>query len=302
MASPADEQPLIRPDSGVQSYYASLESRLGYRLVLGGTRHFGYYEEGTYWPFPVGKALRAMEDHLFDVLGLEAGAEVLDAGCGVGHVAIHLAQRGLRVQAIDIVHNHVRWAQRNVEAEGLENTITVRKGDYHHLDAFADQTLDGVYTLETFVHATDPEAALAEFFRVLKPGGSAAFYEYDHLDYRTAPKGIQESMEKINKYAAMPSNARFEKGVLERLLEEAGFEDLIVNDLSANVKPMLRLFFILAYLPYLLIQLFGLEAHFINTVTGVEAYRAQRVGHVRYVSISARKPLVRDGIHQRKKK
>ena len=41
--------------------YESFESRIGYRLVLGATRHFRYYEKGTYWPFPVGRALRAME-------------------------------------------------------------------------------------------------------------------------------------------------------------------------------------------------------------------------------------------------
>jgi sterol 24-C-methyltransferase len=47
-----------------------------------------------------------MEDHLFNTLGLEKGAHVLDAGCGVGHVAIHLARRGLQVQGIDVVDRH----------------------------------------------------------------------------------------------------------------------------------------------------------------------------------------------------
>lgn len=36
-------QPLINDNPHLQSYYQSLESRIGYRLVLGGTRHFGYW-------------------------------------------------------------------------------------------------------------------------------------------------------------------------------------------------------------------------------------------------------------------
>lgn len=36
-------QPLINDNPELQSYYQSLESRVGYRLVLGGTRHFGYW-------------------------------------------------------------------------------------------------------------------------------------------------------------------------------------------------------------------------------------------------------------------
>lgn len=78
--------------SSPQSYYDTLESRIGYKLFLGGTRHFGYYDPGTIWPFPLTPALRRMEDYLYTSLDLPEGAKVLDAGCGVGHVARHLAQ------------------------------------------------------------------------------------------------------------------------------------------------------------------------------------------------------------------
>lgn len=39
----AETKPLINENPELQSYYQSLESRIGYRLVLGGTRHFGYW-------------------------------------------------------------------------------------------------------------------------------------------------------------------------------------------------------------------------------------------------------------------
>ena len=292
----SDQQSLIQPNPSLQRYYASLESRLGYWLLLGGTRHFGYYHADTYMPFPIKGALRAMEDHLFNSLQLEPGAEVLDAGCGIGHVAIYLARKGLYVKGIDVVDRHIREAHYNIQAQGLAKSITVQNMDYHNLDGFIDNSIDGVYTMETLVHATDPDKAIREFFRVLKPGGSIALYEYDHIDLNIAPKDLKESMNQINKYASMPSNARFDEGVLRRILEENGFQDVVVEDLSANIMPMVRLFFIIAYIPFLFIRLFGLQAWFVNTVAGAESYRGMRKHLWRYVAVTAKKPS--DKMHQ----
>ena len=73
------------------------------------------------------------------------------------------------------------------------------------------------------------------------------------------------------------------------MMEGAGFEDIEVVDLSQNVAPMLRLFYIGAVIPYLLITFLGLEKYFINAVAAVETYR--NAGFYRYISITRRKPL-----------
>ncbi len=288
--SPEGEALQINSNKSLQDYYKSLESRIGYQLVLGGTRHFGFYKKGKSWPFPIGTALRAMEDHMFDTLNLDKGSLVLDAGCGVGHVAIRMARGGLRVHCIDVVDHHIEKAKRNIKAKKLEDTITVRKMDYHHLNGFADSTFDGAYTMETFVHATDPEQALREFFRILKPGGRLALYEYDHEISENAPSSLGKHFNQVNKYAAMPSNALFEKGVLERMLGNVGFEDVVVEDLSANITPMMRFFFVLGIVPYVFVRLLGLQSHFVNTVAGVEGYLGRK--YWRYVAVSARKPVI----------
>jgi sterol 24-C-methyltransferase len=274
--------------SSVQRYFNSIESRLGYWLVLGGTRHFGYYHANTYWPFPIHKALRAMEDQLLVSLRLDPGASVLDAGCGVGHVAIYLAQKGLRVQCIDIVDHHIDKAQRNIKAQGLQDVVSVRKMDYHHLEGFIDESFDGVYTMETLVHATEPAVALHEFFRVLKPGGSISLNEYEYKNPDTVPTEVRDTRQLINKYASMPAAESFREGSIQELLEESGFLDVVVEDFSANIMPMLRLFYILSYIPYLFIKLLGLRGRFVNTTAGFEGYRGKQ--YWRYVAISARKP------------
>ena len=289
-----EQVPLIKHNPSLQRYYGSLESRIGYWCFLGGTRHFGYYQPGTKWPFPINSALRRMEDHLYDSLGLQRHAEVLDAGCGVGHVAMHLAHKGLKVYGIDVVRNHVKWAQQGIQANGLEKKVAVRLMDYHHLDGLPDASFNGVYTMETLVHATDPERALGEFFRVMKPGGLLALYEYDHVDFDRVPKdsskSSMESMEQVNSRASMPANRMFSPGALQSMLERQGFQDVVVEDLSENVRPMARLFFLVGYIPYLIICLLGLQAWFVNTQAGVEGYRVFRKRLWRYVAVTAKKP------------
>ncbi|CZT47258.1 related to ERG6 S-adenosyl-methionine delta-24-sterol-c-methyltransferase [Rhynchosporium secalis] len=169
----------------------------------------------------IGETLRALEDRLIRNLALEKNSKVLDAGCG----------------AIDLIDHHLVKAQRNIKAFDVEGKVTASKGDYHHLENFADNSFNGAYTMETFVHATGPEKAAAEFFRIIRPGGSLAMYEYDHVDFSTKPEAVGKSWTCINKYSAMPAYDRFKHGVLEDILEKAGFEIITVEDISDNVLP-----------------------------------------------------------------
>jgi SAM-dependent methyltransferase len=231
-----------------------------------------------------------MEDKLAELLNLPPGSNVLDAGCGVGHVALHLATKfKYRIQGIDVVSHHIEKAKRNFARAKLpEGQVAVRLMDYHHLESLDDQSFDGIYTMETFVHATDPKAVLAGFFQKLRPGGRLALFEYDHEFVNNSPDDMANSMRKINDFAAMPTNDLSHPGVFKDMLEEAGFTDVVVNDYSENIKPMTRLFYLVAYIPWLIVTFLGLEKHFINTVAGVESYRGH--GRWRYVAITATKP------------
>ncbi|KAK0644636.1 S-adenosyl-L-methionine-dependent methyltransferase [Cercophora newfieldiana] len=290
--------PQVNPNPQLQSYYGTLESRVGYRLLLGGTRHFGFWDHDTHWPFPLSRSLRRMEDKMAEALSLPRGSHVLDAGCGVGHVALRMATvHGLSVSAIDVVPHHVAKAQRNVSQSSASKklpegtTVTVQHADYHHLDFLPPESLDGVYTMETLVHATDPESVLAGFFRILKPGGHIALFEYDHSfapDGQQADKEMADVMQKVNEYSAMPTNARSHPGVFKAMLEDAGFTDVEVRNYSENIKPMTRLFYALAIVPYVFVRVFGMEKRFVNTVAVVGSWKGRE--RWRYVAISAVKP------------
>ncbi|KAI1487054.1 S-adenosyl-L-methionine-dependent methyltransferase [Biscogniauxia mediterranea] len=245
-----------------------------------------------------------MEQQLFAALHLPPGSKVLDAGCGNGHVARYMARQGLRVTGIDVVERHARMARQTAaESSSLEpGSLEVHHMDYHHLEPFESASFDGAYTMETVVHAVDPEAVLAGFFRLLRPGGRVAMHEYDNVLQQDAsaspPPGkindrLRRSMAQVNEWSAMPTNAISSPGAFKHMLERAGFVDVEVRDLSENIVPMTRFFFALAIVPFLIISLLGLERYFINTVAGVQSYRGR--GCWRYIQISARKPETPSG-------
>jgi ubiquinone/menaquinone biosynthesis C-methylase UbiE len=291
-ASTDESAPIINENPALQSYYESLESRIGYRLLLGGTRHFPYYEHAWSFPFPISPRLRVMEDKMYQNMNLPKGSQVLDAGCGVGHVALFMARKGWRITGIDIIDHHLAKARRNIERSGLpKGQVTVQKMDYHHLEKIPDESHDGTYTMETLVHATDPEAVLAGFYRILKPGGRVALFEYDHnmpVEDKSGKANMQNWADQVNSLAAMPTLTRSEQGFFEQKLREAGFENVEVRDYSENVRPILRVFYVLAVVPMFFIRLLHLQKYFANAIAGEQAYSYR--SHWRFVAITATKP------------
>jgi sterol 24-C-methyltransferase len=280
----------VQPNYMLQKYYASLESRIGYRLFLGGTRHFGYYATEKSSPFPIDPALRAMESKLYEALDCPEGSTLLDAGCGFGHVALYMAKRGNhQIKGIDVVERHVAEAKRTIARAGMQESVTAQLGDYHQLEEFAGCSFDGIYTMETFVHSTDPLKALRHFHRLLKPGGRIALYEYDHEEIDKVPKELVDAIIKVNRYAAMPAGASFHRDALKDLLEEVGFEDVELKDLSNHIVPMLWLFYIVAIIPYIVLKFLGLDHHFVNTVAGAKGYHGRSLW--RYTQVTGRKKM-----------
>ncbi|MFN2543950.1 MAG: class I SAM-dependent methyltransferase [Actinomycetota bacterium] len=105
-----------------------------------------------------------------DGLGLQAGAESLDLGCGAGAATVALAGRGLAVAAVDPVPEMLELTRHAAETARLVDLVTVATGDAHALP-FGDARFDLVVALGVFPFLHSPHRATQEIARVLRPGG-----------------------------------------------------------------------------------------------------------------------------------
>ena len=283
----------------VTGYYHRTESRLGYQLVLHGTKHFGWYRPGqSMWQFSA--TMRRMEDELGRRLNLPTGSRVLDAGCGMGDVARRMASKfRLDVTGIDVLDFNVEEARRrSTDWDGLGpmgmgsarmgvGRTQFQVGDYHRLD-FPDASYDGLYTMETFVHSADPEHVLDEFFRVLRPGGRLVMFEYSRTPGELLSPAAREALRQVCDLAAMPAWHRLHHGDLDRLVGAAGFGVESVTDVTERMLPMLHAFAILGAVPYRLGRALGRTENVVNALSGVEMWRHRDAW--RYGIVVATKP------------
>jgi 2-polyprenyl-3-methyl-5-hydroxy-6-metoxy-1,4-benzoquinol methylase len=92
----------------------------------------------------------------FDLVGPGEGKKALDVGCREGYWTEKLKRKGYQVVAIDIEPHY---------AEGLAV-------DANQALPFAESEFDLVWCSEVIEHLSNPGFTIAEFKRVLKPGGS----------------------------------------------------------------------------------------------------------------------------------
>ncbi|MGO4805287.1 class I SAM-dependent methyltransferase [Arthrobacter sp. 2MCAF15] len=110
----------------------------------------------------------AMVDHFAAHMRATADRLVIDIGCGAGRMSSYLSHSGLNVSGIDLSPEMVRVSQR------LHPELRFEVGELTDLPA-ADASADGILAWYSIIHsplATLPAIA-REFWRVLRPGGSA---------------------------------------------------------------------------------------------------------------------------------
>lgn len=99
------------------------------------------------------------------------GGRVLDSGCGTGNFSVGLGLRGYEVVGIDISNAMLERARLKKKKAGLGNVEfkewDIEKGLAPHPDA----NFDCVISVHALYTLREPEAAVREYLRVLKPSG-----------------------------------------------------------------------------------------------------------------------------------
>lgn len=133
--------------------------------------HYGYWACET---ASHAESLLEANRQLIAGVDLHAGAQVLDAGCGVGGTAMWLARTfGVTVKGVTVCENQVSIARSLIGDAGLADHVEVSLRDFTDT-GFADGCFDLVIAQESVCHAEDKALFLKEVSRVLKPGGTVA--------------------------------------------------------------------------------------------------------------------------------
>lgn len=159
---------------------------------------------------------------------------VLDIGCGLGGLDVILAEEyGARVIGLDIEEDLIRRTGERIRDKGLTDRVEARLYKPGPLP-LPDRSVDVVFGKDSWIHIQDKASFFAQAFRVLKPGGLLTAGDWlrgpepysEDMHYFFEIEGLTYHMDTLENYA--------------RLLEEAGFVDVVVEDVSGQLLPQAK--------------------------------------------------------------
>jgi SAM-dependent methyltransferase len=183
-----------------------------------------------------GKAVAAA---MLDAAGLSPGERVLELGCGpggAGFAAAEIVGADGSVVLSDIAIEMIDIAANRAAARGITN-VTTRQLDLEEIDC-ADASFDATLCREALMLVPDPAAAVAETYRVLRPGGRAVFAVWGSRD---ANRWLGVLLDVISEQLGMPVPppgvpgpfSLSDPAVLVGLLSAAGFGDVAVQEVAS---------------------------------------------------------------------
>lgn len=106
---------------------------------------------------------------------LEPTDTVLDLGCGPGGFLAATAPHCASITGVDIVPAFVGKCRDTIASLGIPNAQALLSEN--GLVPCGDATFDAVIMVDAIHHCDDPDAVLADVWRVLKPGGRLLVFE-----------------------------------------------------------------------------------------------------------------------------
>jgi len=173
-------------------------------------------------------------------LDIQEGDYVLDVGCGIGLQAQSMAKLvGLdgKVVGTDLSTMMIEVARTRTASFGLPLEFLTADAA---AQPFPDQTFDCVRTERVLMYIKDTQKVLAEFKRLLKPGGKVVVYDFD-WDAMVIAHRDQALTRKVVRYASdnFP-NGRI-GGELFQHMKHAGFSNIRVRPFSYSGNGLILL-------------------------------------------------------------
>jgi ubiquinone/menaquinone biosynthesis C-methylase UbiE len=111
---------------------------------------------------------QAVTDSIIDLARLTSASQVLEVGVGTGRIALPLLRRGFPITGIDLSLPMMEELQTKIDDDDLRAMLA--RADANGLP-FADATFDCVYAVHVYHLVANWQNALAQAWRVIKPGG-----------------------------------------------------------------------------------------------------------------------------------
>ena len=166
--------------------------------------------------------------HILSVLGDLSSKAVLDVCCGPGHLAAAAVQCGAFAEGIDFAPTMIARATRNYP------TIPFHVGDAESLP-YGNGSFDHVVCAFGIMHLQQPEAAIAEAHRVLRPSGIYAFTQWALNDdlLRIVSAAIAEHGRSDLDIPQAPPPMRFsDPDECRRVLRIYGFREIRIEQIT----------------------------------------------------------------------
>lgn len=177
-------------------------------------------------------------------LSLKENDHCLDLCCGTGDSTIALAQRTKSVIGLDFNEKMMALAKPKIKKNHLTKKVQLIKGDAMSLP-FKDSSFDCVTICFGLRNVPDAGKTISEAYRVLKPGGEFAILEMSqptnplvkfgwlvYFDIFPYFAKLTHSQVTDYRYLSQTSKAFLSATALKRLLEQKGFEKVMITKLT----------------------------------------------------------------------
>ena len=190
----------------------------------------GAWVSGAAYEAYIGRWSRLVAGEFIDWLDIPAGSDWLDAGCGTGALCqtILWLVAPRRLKGIDRSANFIAHARTQIQ----DDRVSFETADAQALPDTADR-YDAVVSGLVLNFIPQPDLAVSEMMRVVKPGGVAAAYVWDYAGKMQLIRHFFDAAAALDpKAVQLDEGRRFplcQPGPLEELFKSAGLQHVSVR-------------------------------------------------------------------------